>query len=72
MTTPNPVRRINVAVNPETVEALRVLCDREHVTLTEATRRLVGYGAALYTAAKVDGAEILIRTAESTKELRVL
>lgn len=68
----NPVRRINVAVNPETVEALRILCDREHVSLTEATRRLIGYGAVLYNAAKVDGAEILLRTGEGTKEVRVL
>lgn len=68
----NPVRRINVAVNPETVEALKVLVEREHVSLTEATRRLIGYGAVLYNAAKVEGGEVLVRTAEGTKEVVVL
>jgi hypothetical protein len=39
------------------------------VTLTEAVRRLIGYGDFIYRAAKQDKAAILVRTSEGTKEL---
>ncbi|HKN54796.1 MAG TPA: hypothetical protein VJX66_20010 [Amycolatopsis sp.] len=65
-------KRINVAVNPETVEALQRVIDREGVTLTEAVRRLIGYGEVLYRAAKEDGAELLIKTETETRQVIIL
>jgi hypothetical protein len=65
-------KRINVAVNPETVEALQRVIDREGVTLTEAVRRLVGYGEVLYQAAKVERADVLIKTDSGTRQVIIL
>lgn len=63
--------RINVAVNEETVKVLQAMRDREGVTLTEAVRRLVGYGDVLY-AAKVAGTKILLVDGERQREVVVL
>lgn len=65
-------KRINVAVNPETVKALEALIEREGVSLTEAVRRLVGYGDFLYRAVKDDNAVVLLKTADGTRELILL
>lgn len=55
------VIKMTVNVGPDTQEALRLIMDREGVTLTEALRRLIGYGDTLYRAVKVDGKEALLR-----------
>lgn len=68
-TEPTQPRRINVAVNEEMVRALDLVIQREGVTLTEAVRRLISYGEFVYRTIKVDNAEILVRTSESTKEI---
>lgn len=65
-------KRINVAVNVETVEALQRVIDREGVTLTEAVRRLIGYGDVMYRGVKEDGAELLLKTEEETKRVIIL
>ena len=62
-------KRINVAVNAEMVAALDNVIQHEGVTLTEACRRLIGYGDFIYRMAKQEKAAILVRTAEGTKEL---
>jgi ribbon-helix-helix CopG family protein len=54
------IKRINVAVNAETVTALDMLIERENVSLTEAVRRLISYGEFMYRAAKIDGSSVTI------------
>lgn len=68
-TTPAIPKRINVAVNAEMVAALDNVIQHEGVTLTEACRRLIGYGDFIYRMAKQEKAAILVRTPEGTKEL---
>lgn len=65
-------KRINVAVSPETVEALQNLIEREGVTLTEALRRLVGYGDVIYRAVKEDRAQVHLKTENDTKQVVIL
>ncbi|WP_328442872.1 ribbon-helix-helix protein, CopG family [Amycolatopsis sp. NBC_00438] len=67
-----PPKRINVAVNPETIHALEAVIEREGVSLTEAVRRLIGYGEVVYDAVKRDGAEVLLKTGDSTKQVIIL
>ncbi|KAA2260122.1 hypothetical protein F0L68_20570 [Solihabitans fulvus] len=68
---PDP-KRINVAVTPDTVRALELVMDREGVSLTEAVRRLIGYGEFVYRAVREDGADLLVKTDDSTKEVVLL
>lgn len=68
-TTPAIPKRINVAVNAEMVAALDNVIQHEGVTLTEACRRLIGYGDFIYRMAKQEKAAILVRTPEGTREL---
>jgi hypothetical protein len=65
-------KRINVAVNAETLAALENVCERENVSLTEAVRRLIGIGDVMYRAAKEDQGELLIRTETETKQIVIL
>lgn len=53
--------RLSVNVTPATQEALDRIVETEHVTVTEALRRLVGYGALVY-AAHLDGRPVRIGT----------
>jgi hypothetical protein len=59
--TASPPRRINVAVTPDMLAAIDRVMDHEQVTLTEAVRRLIGYGDFLYRTVKQDGQEIIVR-----------
>lgn len=68
---PEP-KRINVAVTPETIHALETVMEREGVSLTEAVRRLVGYGEFVYRRVKEDQASVLVKTEDSTKEVVLL
>lgn len=61
-------KRINVAITPDTLEALARVIEREQVSLTEAVRRLIGYGDAMYGFAKVDGAKIIARMPDGTAQ----
>lgn len=65
-------KRINVAVTPETVAALRLVVDQEGVSLTEAVRRLVGYGEYFYRAAKLDNAQLIVRPKRGKEQAVVL
>jgi len=65
-------KRINVAVNAETLAALENVCERENVSLTEAVRRLIGIGDVMYRAAKEDQGELLVRTETETKQIVIL
>jgi hypothetical protein len=56
-----PPRRINVAVTPDMLAAIDRVIEREGVTLTEAVRRLIGYGEVLYRAAREDKQSIIFR-----------
>ena len=67
-----PPRRINVAVTSDMVEAIRLVMDKEDITLTEAVRRLLKYGEFIYRSIAVDGSEVLVRNGESTKEVVLL
>ena len=59
--TPPPPRRINVAVTPDMMAAIDRLIEREGVTLTEAVRRLIGYGDVVYRAVPREGSDDLFR-----------
>jgi hypothetical protein len=66
------IKRINVAVNAEMLQAIDLVIDREGVTLTEAVRRLISYGDFIYRAARLDDAELLVRRGDTLKEIVVL
>ena len=65
-------KRINVAVSPDTIRALENVIDREGVTLTEALRRLIGYGDFVYRAVKEDQEQLLVKGQEGTREVVLL
>lgn len=65
-------KRINVAISPDTVRALEGIIEREGVTLTEALRRLVGYGDFVYRAVKDDREQLLVRGPDGTREVMLL
>lgn len=60
--------RISVNVTPATQEALERVVEREGVTLTEALRRLVGYGDLVYET-QVNGDDLLIRRGDSMERI---
>jgi Ribbon-helix-helix protein, copG family len=68
---PQP-RRINVAITPEMLDAIDRVIEREHVSLTEAVRRLLGYGEYIYRTIKEDGASIIVRPPEGPEKEIVL
>ena len=65
-------RRINVAISPDTVRALEQVIENEGVTLTEAVRRLVGYGDFVYRAVRERGEQLLLKGPEGTREVMLL
>jgi hypothetical protein len=54
-------RRINVAVNEVMLAAIDRVIEREHVTLTEAVRRLIAYGDLVYEVTKQQNTALLVR-----------
>ncbi len=70
--TKTEAKRINVAVTPEVVRALELVIENEQVSLTEAVRRLIGYGDFIYRAVKEDQAEVLVRKGDSVREIVLL
>lgn len=69
--TPEP-KRINVAISPETVRALENVIDSEGVTLTEALRRLAGYGDFVYRAVREHGERLTVSGPDGTREVILL
>ena len=67
----SPPRRINVAVTPDMLAAIDRVIEREQVTLTEAVRRLIGYGDVVYRSVKEQGQTMLFRS-EDGREREVL
>lgn len=66
------IARINVAVNADMVSAIDRVIETEHVSLTEAVRRLIGYGDFVYRS-KRDGARVLVKsTSGATQEVVLL
>ncbi|OLF16002.1 ribbon-helix-helix domain-containing protein [Actinophytocola xanthii] len=65
-------KRINVAVSPDTVRALENVIEREGVTLTEALRRLIGYGDFVYRAVRENNEQLMVKGEESTREVVIL
>lgn len=70
-TRPEP-KRINVAITPDMVKALELVMNSEGVTLTEALRRLVGYGDFVYRAVRKDNSKILVQTNDTIREVVLL
>jgi hypothetical protein len=65
-------KRINVAVSPDTVTALENVIEREGVTLTEALRRLIGYGDFVYRAVREDQEQLIVKGPDGTREVVLL
>jgi hypothetical protein len=65
-------RRINVAISPDTVRALERVIDQEGVTLTEALRRLVGYGDFVYRAVRERDEQLTVTGADGAREVVLL
>ena len=65
-------KRINVAVSPDTVRALENVIEREGVTLTEALRRLIGYGDFVYRAVRENREQLIVKGSEGTREVVLL
>ena len=64
--------RLSVNITGATEEALHTMVEREGVTMTEAVRRLIGYGMVFYQADKIDGDEVLIRRGEQIERIVIL
>ena len=65
-------KRINVAISPAMISALEYLIEREGVTLTEALRRLVGYGDFVYRAVRERGEQLMLAGPDGTREVVLL
>jgi hypothetical protein len=65
-------KRINVAVSPDTVSALERVIEREGVTLTEALRRLIGYGDFVYRAVRENREQLIVKGPDGTREVVLL
>ncbi|HZD13572.1 MAG TPA: SAM-dependent methyltransferase, partial [Pseudonocardiaceae bacterium] len=61
------VKRINVAVTPAMVAAIQLVMTTRRVSLTEAVRRLIGYGDLFYRAVTERGEDVLLRTGDTTR-----
>jgi hypothetical protein len=61
--------RITVNVTPATQIALDQVIEREGVTLTEALRRLVGYGNFVYETTQVHRGELLLRRGDDVERV---
>jgi Ribbon-helix-helix protein, copG family len=70
-TEPEP-KRINVAISSDMVRALENVIEREGVTLTEALRRLVGYGDFVYRAIKEGGEQVTVNGPDGSREVVLL
>lgn len=69
---PGDIKRINVAVNPDIVRAIQRVMNTEQINLTEAVRRLIGYGDFVYRAIKENGEDVLLRKGDTTREVVLL
>ena len=71
--TATPVaRRINVAVSPVMLSAIDRVIEHEHVTLTEAVRRLIAYGDFVYEVTREQEATLVVHRPRGEERLVVL
>lgn len=70
LTTTN-VTRLTVNIGPATAKALQTVAQNEGVSVTEALRRLVGYGDLLYRAVKMDNKDVLFRDGKETQQVLI-
>lgn len=63
--------RLSVNISTAAAEALREVSRDKGVSMTEAVRRLVGYGIVVYRAVR-DGGEVLIRRDDKAERLILL
>lgn len=63
--------RLSVNISKATAEALREVSKDKDVSMTEAVRRLIGYGIVIYRAVR-DGGEVLIRRDDKAERLILL
>lgn len=63
--------RLSVNISKATAEALREVSKDKDVSMTEAVRRLIGYGIVVYRAVR-DGGEVLIRRDDKAERLILL
>lgn len=61
--------RIAVNASQGTVDALKLVVDREGVTLTEAHRRLIEYGALVYREIRVEEHQVVLRGGGCDREV---
>jgi hypothetical protein len=61
------VKRVNVAVTPAMVAAIQLVMTTGQVSLTEAVRRLIGYGDFFHRAITERGEEVLLRKDGTTR-----
>ncbi|MGB3438962.1 MAG: hypothetical protein WBA97_09445 [Actinophytocola sp.] len=54
------------------MRALENVIEREGVTLTEALRRLVGYGDFVYRAVREDREQLIVKGTEGSREVVLL
>lgn len=60
--------RLSVNISRDTLEALQEISTEKGVTITEALRRLVGYGIIVYRANR-DGQDVLLRRDNKTERI---
>jgi len=63
--------RLSVNVSRETVDALHEIAHEKKISITEAVRRLIGYGIVMYRATRV-GHEVLIRRDNKLERIVIL
>lgn len=61
--------RLSVNISRSTEEALLELAKEKNITMTEALRRLVGYGSIVYRAISKDNGDVLIRKNGETERI---
>jgi hypothetical protein len=63
--------RLSVNISRDTLQALHELAHEKDITITEALRRLIGYGIIVYRANR-DNKDVLIRRDNKTERIVLL
>lgn len=69
--TPTKPTRLSVNISRDTLDALHEIAGEKGITITEALRRLVGYGVIVYRANR-DNHDVLLRRDNKTERIVVL
>lgn len=68
---PPRTTRLSVNISRDTVDALQFISDERGISVTEAVRRLIGYGFVVYKAIR-EGGEVLIRRGDKVEKIVIL